>query len=91
MTQSGSFEMEDRICRWHVYPDSHFPARPSLQDPEGSLFQNEAVPDKLKGLVPTLEGEEPETSGVPGSFKYLSSSWGGGSILEGDSICISML
>jgi len=43
------------------------------QDPDGTLLQNHAVPDRLTGLVPNLEGEitDPKHC-APGSFKFLT-------------------
>lgn len=42
----------------------------SIQDPDGSLLDNHAIPDRLRGLVPQMAGEVTDPhQGVPGSFK----------------------
>lgn len=41
----------------------------SMQDPNGSLLSSQAVPERLRGLVPHTAGDQNELQNVPGSFK----------------------
>lgn len=62
MEQTGRFDMEAwRLRRTHF----------CREDPDGSLFQDHAVPEGLEGLVPEIDGSG-VVHNLPGSFKYLS-------------------
>ena len=60
------------VSQDNMHPSANmwiYPSK-SIQDPDGSLLDNHAIPDRLRGLVPQMAGEVTDPhQGVPGSFK----------------------